>query len=585
MSSMVENVITTGAENRPPMLERSQYDSWQSHMLLYIQGKEHGERLLESVKKGPFQFGAVDVRGTATSLATTRDRTLADLTPEEKICKACDIKTTNIILQGSELLLQERESKLYNNVDRFTYEKGETIHLYYLRFAKLINNMNTIKMTMQKFQVNTKFMNNLQPEWSKFVTYVNLAKDMHNVSFDQLYTYLRQHEAHANEVRMMRERFPDPLALVANTYNSPPFYNNHQPYYYQQFSTIPQQQQFYSPLPQQQTYEAPFVHQQSPAVFPQLDSCLAVPKFLPTDDLIESLNKAMAFLSSAITSRYPHTNNQLRTSSNIRNHATIQDGRVTVQNVQGRQTQGYASNVAKGNATGIGVIRNTGNTTANQAKVIRCYNCKGEGHITKQCTQPKRAKNSEWVKDKMLLAQAEEAGVALDEERLAFLADTWERADSCTNVRALTTTAIFQTYDIDAFDSDCDEVLTASAVFMENFTSYDSNVLSEVPNYDTYHDNNVFDQSVYEMHYSKQPIFVNDSNIKITSDNNVISYDQYLKENENEVVYSTTSPKQQDAMIMSVIEEISNQVSKCNAVNQENKIVNESLTVKLERYK
>ncbi|GKB00021.1 hypothetical protein Tco_0828014 [Tanacetum coccineum] len=52
-------------------------------------------------------------------------------------------------------------------------------------------------------------------EWRKFVTDVKLAKDMHESSFDQLYTYLRQHEVHSNEVRMMRERFPNPLALVA----------------------------------------------------------------------------------------------------------------------------------------------------------------------------------------------------------------------------------------------------------------------------------------------------------------------------------------------------------------------------------
>ncbi|GKE12674.1 hypothetical protein Tco_1416225 [Tanacetum coccineum] len=54
---------------------------------------------------------------------------------------------------------------------------------------------------------------------------------------------------------------------------------------------------------------------------------LIVPSFLPTDDPIASLNKAMAFISTAFTSRYPPTNNQLQTSSNLRNQATIQDGR------------------------------------------------------------------------------------------------------------------------------------------------------------------------------------------------------------------------------------------------------------------
>ncbi|GKB18555.1 hypothetical protein Tco_0852478, partial [Tanacetum coccineum] len=125
----------------------------------------------------------------------------------------------------------------------------------------------------------------------------------------------------------------------------------------------------------------------------------------------------------------------------------------------------------------------------------------------------------------------------------------------------------------------------ARATFMENLTAYDSNVLSEVPNYDTYHDNNVFEQSVQEMQYSEQPVIDDDLNIEITSDNNVISYDQYLKENKNEVVQSTTSPEQHDAMIMSVIDDMSNQVAKCNTVNQENKTLNVSLIVELEQYK
>ncbi|GKC33233.1 hypothetical protein Tco_1040527, partial [Tanacetum coccineum] len=64
------------------------------------------------------------------------------------------------------------------------------------------------------------------PEWSKFVTDVKLAKDLHITNFDHLYGYLRQHEAHANEVRLTRKRYLDPIALVANTSNSSPSYSN-----------------------------------------------------------------------------------------------------------------------------------------------------------------------------------------------------------------------------------------------------------------------------------------------------------------------------------------------------------------------
>ncbi|GJU28767.1 hypothetical protein Tco_1167388 [Tanacetum coccineum] len=58
---------------------------------------------------------------------------------------------------------------------------------------------------------------------------------------------------------------------------------------------------------------------------PFLDSIFAVPVFSPGDDPIACLNKAMVFLTAIASSRFPSTNNQLRTSSNPRNQVTIQD--------------------------------------------------------------------------------------------------------------------------------------------------------------------------------------------------------------------------------------------------------------------
>ncbi|GJW94760.1 hypothetical protein Tco_0174432 [Tanacetum coccineum] len=110
----------------------------------------------------------------------------------------------------------------------------------------------------------------------------------------------------------------------------------------------------------------------------------------------------------------------------------------------------------------------------------------------------------------MLLAQALEAGVILDEEQLAFLIDTRHRVDSGADTHTLPTTAIFQTDDLDAFDLDCDEAPSASAVLMAKLSAYDSDVLSEVPNYNTYQDNNVINQSFQEMQYYELPIFVDD---------------------------------------------------------------------------
>ncbi|GKE83623.1 hypothetical protein Tco_1557365 [Tanacetum coccineum] len=228
-------------------------------------------------------------------------------------------------------------------------------------------------MTMRPVKINTKFLNGLQLERSKFVTDVKLARDLHTTNYDQLYAYLSQNEAHAHEVRVMHEWYPNPLALVANYHHIPSYLSIHHSQY--------NPPHYPTPSVPQNAYHSPLISQQPQAEFPQLDSSLVVPSFLPSDDPIACLNKAMAFMSTVMASRFPLTKNQLITSSNLRNQAIIQDSRVTVQ--------------------------------------------LGEGRMARQCTQPKRPRNSAWFKEKMLLIQAQESG---------------------------------QTDDLDAYDSDCDDI-------------------------------------------------------------------------------------------------------------------------------
>nr|GFA63846.1 hypothetical protein [Tanacetum cinerariifolium] len=124
----------------------------------------------------------------------------------------------------------------------------------------------------------------------------------------------------------------------------------------------------------------------------------------------------MSFLTAVVTSRYPLTNNQLRNSSNPRQQATINNERVIIQPIQGRHTS-LATGTSRTYTSGA-----SGNNSEKQRTVI-CYNCKGEGHMSKQCTKPKRKRDESWFKDKVLLVQAQANGQILHDEELVFLAD------------------------------------------------------------------------------------------------------------------------------------------------------------------
>ncbi|GJS55598.1 hypothetical protein Tco_0628960 [Tanacetum coccineum] len=271
-----------------------------------------------------------------------------------------------MLLECSELTKEERESQLYDDFEHFRQNKGETIHDYYVRFAKLINDMRNIKMTMSRMQLNSKFLNNMLPEWGRFKTAVKLNRGLRDSNYDQLYAYLKQHEAHANENKMMLDRFTqhtvDPPALMSNL---------------------------------------------TPAA-----------------------------LFTIIYNSTIHI---------------FHDRRVVVQNVQGRQNRG-------------------------QARQTKCYNCNGISHKARNRTQPKRPQNSEYFKDMMLLMQARENGVALDEEKLLFIAGGQDNTidedvdEQPVQDLALNVDNVFQADDCNAFDSDVDEAPTAhpQILFMMN---------------------------------------------------------------------------------------------------------------------
>nr|GFB50263.1 hypothetical protein [Tanacetum cinerariifolium] len=142
------------------------------------------------------------------------------------------------------------------------------------------------------------------------------------------------------------------------------------------------------------------------------------------EEALMATMQQLANLLSGFQKQFSPTNNQLKASSNPRSQATVQAGQIVTEIVQ---------RSALGNVGKQGKRENQ----ANGSKIV-CYNCRGEGHVARQCKEPKRARNSQWYADKALLLNPQEKGEANHE---------------------------------DAYDSDVDDGPDASIVFLANFSS------------------------------------------------------------------------------------------------------------------
>nr|GFC84102.1 hypothetical protein [Tanacetum cinerariifolium] len=157
---------------------------------------------------------------------------------------------------------------------------------------------------------------------------------------------------------------------------------------------------------------------------------------------------------------------------------------------------------------------------------VFCYNCKGEGHMSKKCTKPNKKRDESLFKDKVLLVQAQANEQILHEEELSFLADPGI-AEAQTTQNVTTHNVAYQANDLDAYDFDCDEINSVKIAFMANLSHYGFDDLAEVQNQDNV-THNVINQDMQAMPLFEQSNIVNLSETEITSDSNIILYSQYV---------------------------------------------------------
>nr|GEX40056.1 hypothetical protein [Tanacetum cinerariifolium] len=255
--------------------------------------------------------------------------------------------------------------------------------------------------------------------------------------------------------------------------------------------------------------------------------------------MLATMNQ-VANLLSGLQKQFPPTNNQLRTSSNPKTHATVHDGQIVTETVQRRPP---------GN-TGTKGIQTTGSCVNNSGKKVICYNCRGEGHVARQCKEPKRSRDSQWYHNKALLMQAKEKGDVLDAEAEAFLADV--------------------------------ESFMANLSSTGGINGSSSSHINEVQ----ISDDLFFSDVSYPLAQEMQQEEHLNSEVNLVLDDNMITYDEYQNDSGVEAVPTVVCADEADKQSMIVVlQRMHTKIAGYVRVNDEHKLVNATLTAELERCK
>nr|GEV04074.1 retrovirus-related Pol polyprotein from transposon TNT 1-94 [Tanacetum cinerariifolium] len=318
--------------------------------------------------------------------------------------------TRGVKLRGQENRKGERERMaIYEEYKRqerkFTSHDGETMESYYKRFYNMMNEMIRNNLTVATMQVNFQFLQQLQPEWSRFVTIVKQQHKLNEVSYHKLFDIPKQYQKEVNEIRAERiAKNANPLALVTVAQQYPD-------HYYQ----APKSHKPYAPTSKQ----ASSTRSNASTKFKGKE--IAKPITPPSESTFEEdidpeqaqrdkdMQKNLALIAKYFKNIYkqqPHNFFKLQ-----------------------KQEYGYYSKFGNKRIVNVVGARETVGSQVVQQTRIQCFNYKKFGHFAKECRKPKRVKNSTYHKKKMLLCKQAEKGIQLQAEQSDWLADIDEEID------------------------------------------------------------------------------------------------------------------------------------------------------------
>ncbi|GJU82332.1 retrovirus-related pol polyprotein from transposon TNT 1-94 [Tanacetum coccineum] len=529
---MHNNIMAAGSKDRPPMLGPGRYSQWRSRFLRYLDTKSNGEYLRKCIFEGPYTptsvlIAAVEAAENIPPVAAHEEaETIHNMTTENKLYFQAEKEAIFLILtgigdeiystvdacntakemwtaierlqQGESLNVQDVKTNLFWEFGKFTSRDGESMESYYSRFYKLMNELTRNNLQVSPMQVNVQFLQQLQPEWSRFVTVVKQREEIDTVSYHRLFDVLKQFQNEVNDIRSERlARSANPLALLAaaqpysdNYYQAPKPQRSNAPSYMQSSSTRP------SASTRHKGKEI------AKPVTPQSESVSEEDSDPEQARRDKDMQKNLALLAKYFKKLYKPTNNNLRTSSNSRNKTEDTTPRYNNDNQSGQFGNQRTMTVAGARETvGSPVVQQNG---------IQCFNCKGFGHYARECRKPKRVKDYAYHKEKMMMCKQAEQGVPLQAEQADWLEDTDEEIDE---------------QELEAHYSYMAKIQEVSP----EESSSTSQPLEQVQNHD---ENDVF---ANVRRHSEQPESINDTYVLEKDDSNVIPDSSNICTNDNQV--------------------------------------------------
>ncbi|GJT53219.1 hypothetical protein Tco_0988273 [Tanacetum coccineum] len=199
---MHNNIMAAGSRDRPPMLATGRYAQWRSRFLRYIDTRPNGDALRKCILEGPYIPSTVIIpavpatENSSTVPERTTVETILNMSPENKAHFESKKEAIHLLLTGI-------GDEIYSTVDacKTAHEMWEAIE----RIQQVVT-----------MQFNVQFLQQLQPEWSKFVTIVKQQHKLDEVSYHKIFDILKQYQKEVNKIRAERiANNANPLALVA----------------------------------------------------------------------------------------------------------------------------------------------------------------------------------------------------------------------------------------------------------------------------------------------------------------------------------------------------------------------------------